>query len=148
MIRYALKCAEGHRFESWFQSAAGYESLRGAGHVACAVCGGTEVEKDLMAPSLGTEGSAPDERRREGDRPLSGAPSGVAEQALVELRKRLEENSDYVGRDFVREARAIHQGEAPDRPIWGEARGEEAKKLLEEGVQVAPLPFLPKRNTN
>ena len=68
--------------------------------------------------------------------------------AMAELRRRIEEKSDYVGRNFATEARAIHDGTAPDRPIWGEARIEEARKLLEDGVHVAPLPFRPKRNTN
>lgn len=148
MIRYALRCAEGHRFESWFQSAAGYESLRQAGHVACAICGGTEVEKDLMAPSLGSDETPRDRAPGQGARPLSGTPANVAEQAMAELRRRIEEKSEYVGGDFAREARAIHEGEAQERPIWGEAKREDAKKLLEDGVRVAPLPFLPKRNTN
>lgn len=142
MIRYALKCAEGHRFESWFQSASGYERLREAGHVACVHCGSAEVQKDLMAPSLGSDEPEPTAR------PSLSKASGATETALAELRRRIEEKSEYVGRDFATEARAIHQGEAPDRPIWGEAKREEAKKLLEDGVQVAPLPFLPKRNTN
>ena len=79
--------------------------------------------------------------------PLS-APANPAEQALKELRKEIEKSSDYVGRDFAREARAMHSGEAPARSIWGETRGDEAKKLIEEGVPVAPLPFLPTRKSN
>ena len=59
MIRYALKCEAGHGFESWFQSAAAFDSLARAGHLSCAVCGSTEVSKSLMAPRVTSGGSAP-----------------------------------------------------------------------------------------
>lgn len=79
--------------------------------------------------------------------PLS-EPASPAEQALAELKKQVEENSDYVGDKFAEEARAIHTGDAPERAIYGEANAEEAKSLIEDGVPVAPLPFLPGRKSN
>jgi len=141
MIQYALKCSDGHGFDSWFQSAEAYDRLASAGMVACAVCGGSSVEKAVMTPRV----SAGREVRPAG--PLS-APASPAEQALSEIRRRIEAESDYVGTDFAREARAIHDGEAPERAIYGEARLEEARKLVEDGVPVAPLPFLPQRKSN
>ncbi|MBY6002631.1 DUF1178 family protein [Salipiger bermudensis] len=144
MIQYSLRCAQDHRFDSWFQSASAFDKLRAAGMVSCAVCGSTEVEKDLMAPRVNAGHEKP---KAAPEAPLS-APASPAEQALRELRKEIEKNSDYVGRDFAREARAMHSGEAPARSIWGETRGDEAKKLIEEGVPVAPLPFLPTRKSN
>ena len=143
MIRYALNCSQGHEFESWFQSAEAFDKLHRAGMVSCAVCGGTDVEKRLMAPRIGAKSKA----EPEAGRPLS-APAHPAEQALAELKKKIEENSDYVGRDFAREARRMHEGEAPERSIYGEARVDEARKLVEDGVPVAPLPFTPGRKTN
>ena len=92
-----------------------------------------------MAPAV------PD--RDEAARPLD-APGSAAEQALAELRKRIEAGSDYVGTEFAREARAMHAGEMPSRPIHGEARLDEAKKLIEDGVPVAPLPFRLRRKVN
>ncbi|MFT4149866.1 MAG: DUF1178 family protein [Paracoccaceae bacterium] len=138
MIRYALKCPSDHGFESWFQSSEAYEALRRAGHVACPACGSTQVEKALMAPSVRTD---------EGERPLS-RPAGERERALAELRRQVEANSEYVGMGFAAEARAIHAGDAPERAIYGEARPDEAKALIEEGVPVAPLPFMPVRKAN
>jgi hypothetical protein len=140
MIRYALVCKGGHTFDSWFQSAEGYDSLARAGLLSCPVCGGREVEKALMAPAV---------RRadRDGEGPLT-APANLLEQALAELRRKLETESDYVGLSFAAEARAMHEGRVPERPIWGEARIEDARALLEDGVPVAPLPFLPRRSTN
>ncbi len=139
MIRYALKCADGHRFDSWFQSAAAYDKLADAGHVACAVCGSVEVAKDLMTPRVSPEATAP-------ARPLS-KPATPKEQSLEELRRRIEANSTYVGDCFAEEARKMHDGDAPKRQIHGEARLADAKKLLEDGIPVAPLPFLPRRST-
>ncbi len=136
MIRYTLHCARDHAFESWFQSAAAFDSLKAAGHVACPVCGGTEVEKTLMAPAV--------QNGREKLKP----PRSDLETALAEMRRQVEENSEYVGLNFAAEARRMHEGEAPERAIYGEARPEEARKLLEDGVPVAPLPFLPARKTN
>ncbi|TMV07743.1 DUF1178 family protein [Ruegeria sediminis] len=151
MIQYALKCSEGHSFDSWFQSAEAYDKLAAAGMVCCAVCGGSDVEKAVMTPRVRPARDAaavplpakpPPESRK-----LS-MPASAAEQALAELRRRIEENSDYVGRNFADEARRIHLGEAPERSIYGEARADEAKALAEEGVPVALLPFIPNRKTN
>jgi len=145
MIRYALRCANDHRFESWFQSAAAFDALAGRGLVACAVCGGTEVAKALMAPQVsGTEEEAAPPVPA---RPLS-EPAHPAEQMLRALRKHLETSSTYVGGRFVQEARAMHLGESKDRPIHGEAKPEEARALIEEGVPILPLPFLPPDKIN
>jgi hypothetical protein len=141
MIRYALTCEKGHGFESWFQSAEAFDKVRSAGMVSCPDCGSVAVEKALMAPGVRPA-------RRAAERPLSDAPTGEKERALAELRRRVEEGSDYVGMKFATEARAIHAGEVPERSIWGEARIDEARSLVEDGIPVAPLPFRPKSKAN
>lgn len=135
MIRYSLRCANGHAFDSWFQSAAAFDTLTARKAVTCIECGVTEVEKSLMAPSVATAAPL---RQIETDR----------EAALAALRREVEENSDYVGLNFVTEARRMHAGELPERAIHGEARLDEARALIEDGVPVAPLPFLPARKVN
>lgn len=164
MIRYSLKCADGHSFESWFQSAAAYDKLAASGLVCCSVCGSDKVEKAIMAPRVrpGRKAVSPigeaeppepaqspavSEVAPETQGALS-APASEMERAIQELRKQVEANSDYVGKDFVSEARAMHLGEAPARAIHGEARPEEAKSLIEDGVPVLPLPFGPSRKRN
>ncbi|UYV38676.1 DUF1178 family protein [Rhodobacteraceae bacterium D3-12] len=146
MICFTLKCSEGHQFESWFQSTEAYDSLKKAGHVACAVCGSADVEKAIMAPRVSTARKTQDAGAKDAG-PLS-APASPAEQALAKLKAHVEANSDYVGMEFAQEARAMHDGDAPERPIYGEARLDEAKKLIEDGVPVAPLPFRPGRKAN
>ena len=144
MIKYTLKCQDGHSFDSWFQSASAFDALKGSGHLSCAVCGSPQVEKAMMAPRVSTadKPSAPPAK------PKLSAPASPAEQALAELKSYVEKNSDYVGTNFATEARAIHTGDAPQRPIWGETRGDEAKRLIEDGVPIAPLPFTPTRKSN
>ena len=143
MIQFALKCDNDHRFDSWFQSADAFDKLRASGMLTCEICGSADVEKAMMAPRLGATHDTETAKAR----PLS-SPASEAETALAQLRRKVEENSDYVGRDFAREAWRMHAGDAPERAIHGEAKPEEARKLLEEGVPIAPLPFLPGRKTN
>ena len=144
MIRYALRCDQGHDFESWFASAAAYDTLRGQGHVACPVCGASTVEKALMAPAV-----AQPPTPKPAKAPRVPAPPDPALAAKIEaLRRHVEANSDYVGLNFATEARAMHLGDVPERAIHGEAKIDEARALLEEGVPVAPLPFLPRNQTN
>lgn len=138
MIKYTLKCDQDHQFESWFQSAAAYDALASSGHISCAVCGSGTVERALMAPAVPAKSN----------KTKLSAPSNDAETALAHMRKQVEENSDYVGMSFAKEARKMHDGEAPERAIYGEAKLDEAKKLIEDGIPVAPLPFMPKRKTN
>jgi hypothetical protein len=145
MIQYSLKCADGHSFDSWFQSASAFDKLRAAGHVSCAICGSSSVDKALMAPRVSprvSNGTAEAPAK-----PLS-APASPAEQAIAALKQHVEKNSHYVGGNFAREARAMHMGDAPERPIWGEAKPQEAKSLIEDGIPIAPLPFTPTRKSN
>lgn len=146
MIKYALKCARSHEFESWFQSASAFDALLAQGHVGCPVCGETQVEKLLMAPAVRPARAAA--KTSADERPSLQKPETEVETALAAMRAQIEANSDYVGVNFVAEARKMHAGDAPERSIYGEAKPEEARKLIEDGIPVAPLPFLPKRKSN
>jgi hypothetical protein len=158
MIRYSLTCAKTHSFDSWFADASAYEALQRAGQITCPVCGSARVEKALMAPAVrparraaAAQGPVPGQGPAEsaaGTRPALSEPASEIEAKLAELRRQVEANSEYVGMGFAAEARRIHDGEAPERPIYGEARPDEARRLIEDGVPVAPLPFRPSRKTN
>ena len=166
MIKYALKCSKDHRFESWFQSYDSYDALKRAGHLSCAICGDSTVEKELMAPhvrparKLATQPAAP-AMPKDTDQPSASAaptaaaptrplavPSDQMQEALAAFKRQVEATTDYVGTYFAREARAMHEGETPSRAIWGETRPDEARALVEDGVPVMPLPFIPTRKTN
>lgn len=145
MIRFSLRCDQAHRFDSWFGTGVDFERLSRSGLVSCAVCGSTAVEKDLMAPAIAASTPAPARAEPGEVAPLS-APASPAEQALAELRHRIEAGSEDVGRRFAAEARLIHEGLAPERPIIGEARPAEARALIEDGIPVAPLPWSARRS--
>ncbi len=135
MICFTLRCGKGHHFDSWFTSSAAFDDLGAAGHLLCPTCGDAQIEKALMAPAISTP--EPSER-----------PQPSAAQALDQLRQMVEANSDYVGSNFAAEARAMHLGDAPTRAIYGEAKSEDARALLEDGIPVAPLPFIPRAKVN
>jgi hypothetical protein len=143
MIHYDLICDKDHHFDGWFASAAGFDAMSAAGQVACVVCGTAKVTKALMAPAITPGVKAPARTT-----PALTAPRNTAEHALAALRAKVESESEYVGLNFATEARAIHAGDAPERAIYGEAKFEEAKALIEDGVPVAPLPFTPTRKAN
>ena len=134
MIKFSLKCDQNHQFDSWFGSNDDYDRLKARGLVCCAVCGGSSIEKAIMAPCVPSKNNAQ-------ETPLS-APASAAEQAVRELRAEIEKNADDVGKNFASEARKIHDGEVPERAIIGQAKPEEARALIDDGVPVVPLPWL------
>lgn len=135
MIVFNLQCGDGHGFEAWFKDAKAYESQRRGRKVACPVCGTTKVEKVPAAPRIAT-GAA--------DGPVlmdhATARSAQFMNALEQMHRHMEENCDYVGDRFADEARAIHQGDAEGRGIYGEATKDEAQDLADEGVPFAAIP--------
>lgn len=144
MISYTLICDDEHRFDSWFKSASAFDALEKAGHLSCAVCGSSKVKKAIMAPRVSNTNKDVAEIP---DRALS-SPQSDAEKAMNALRKHVQENADYVGGSFAEEARSMYLGTTPERAIYGEANQAEAKALIEDGVPVAPLPFVPSRKSN
>lgn len=160
MIKYALRCAAGHAFESWFSSSSAYDKLAAAGEVACPECGATTVEKDIMAPALGASAKHRNvETYASGLRdhgPDVDPKARIVLEAARRIREHLEAEGRYVGRDFAKAARARFEDGGPDtssdeqsdpdqrdRPLWGEATGEEARQLIEDGIPILPVPKLP-----
>ena len=153
MIRYALRCDRDHTFESWFQSSSAYESQVKRKLVSCPTCGSMKVEKAIMAPRIvgkkGREHAAPPASEpAEILPPATSTPLVMAQERelrakLKELRDHIVKNADNVGESFPNEARKMHYGEIEHRPIYGEASPDEARALIDEGVEVSPLPVLP-----
>lgn len=132
MIRYALNCEHDHAFEAWFSSSADYDDQAARGLVECPFCASRQVRKAIMAPAV--QGT-----KRDGE-PAAPDMQAMMMEAARKIRTHVEENCDYVGDRFAREARAIHEGESEARGIYGEATPAEVKALREDGVPVAPLP--------
>ncbi len=158
MIHYNLRCEAGHAFESWFQSSAAYESQEKRKLVNCPVCGSDKVERAIMAPQIVSQKgrdraepapaapaapTAPAEATAPASTPLLMAQERELRLKLKELRDHIVKNADNVGERFPNEARKMHYGDIEHRPIYGEASPDEARALIEEGVEVSPLPVLP-----
>ena len=153
MIRYTLRCEKDHAFESWFQSSSAYDQQVKRKLVSCPACGSTMIDKAIMAPRIvskkGRERVAPSPAPVPAEAPAAESTSLMMAQErelrakIKELRDHIVKNADNVGERFPNEARAMHYGDKEHRPIYGEASPEEARSLIDEGVEVSPLPTLP-----
>jgi hypothetical protein len=139
MIRYALVCDQDHAFEAWFGSSGDFDDQQARGLVECPVCASRNVAKQIMAPAVrGTKAQAPS---------AADAGSGQAMmmmETMARIRRHVEDTFDYMGDRFADEARAIHEGKAEERGIYGEASPVQIRELVEDGVRIAPLPPKPK----
>lgn len=139
MIRYALRCEHAHEFEGWFGSSTDFDDQQASGLLECPMCASRAVSKAVMAPAVaGTKAQSP--------RTAGPPPAQMREMmmnAAREVRRHVEENFDYVGDSFAKEARDIHEGRSEERGIFGEASDQEVKNLIADGVPVAPLPPKP-----
>jgi len=154
MIRYTLNCDHGHAFESWFQDSTAYEAQEKRKLVSCPVCGSAKVERAIMAPQIVSKkardsaASAPAAATEVAAAAPASMPLLMAQERelrakLKELRDHIVKTADNVGERFPNEARKMHYGDIEHRPIYGEASPDEARSLIEEGVEVTPLPVLP-----
>jgi hypothetical protein len=139
MILFDLICDQEHEFEAWFASSEAFGKLKAAKAVSCPHCGSNEVSKALMAPKLSRK--VGEEKRMSAEEERTKVRA-----ALKQLRKTVEDTSDYVGKEFPEEARKMHYGESEKRNIYGEASEDEAKELSEEGVPVTQIPWIEKDN--
>ena len=159
MIKYALACNNGHQFESWFVNSAAYDKQVKRKLVTCPICDSAKVEKTIMAPRLARTDKAP---KLPATSEVSSASAAMPAPApdtspvamispqerefrakLKELRDHLVKNSDNVGKKFPEVARKMHYGEVEHRSIYGEASPKDAKEMLDEGIELHPLPVLP-----
>ena len=153
MITFDLECrAAGHRFEGWFGSSDDYARQQERGLVACPQCGSVDVIKAPMAPNVARKGNqltvpavatspatpAPSQAMSKGAIPPEALK---VMQAMAIMQAKALEHSNWVGDRFAAESRAMHYGEATPQAIHGQATAKEAMELLEEGIEVAPLPF-------
>ena len=157
MILYALACINGHRFESWFGSSAGYDEQADRNLIACPVCQSPQVAKTIMAPAVVSREKAetraiPARGEMAPALPVPVAPTEVpllderqmaARHLLKSMRDRVLSEGEDVGDKFPDQARKMHDGDIPHRQIHGQATIQEARALLEDGVSILPLPMLP-----
>lgn len=146
MIVFDLICSQDHVFEAWFASSQDYEKQKEMGLLECPVCGVEDVSKAVMAPNLGRKGNQKSEAspvKVEAPATQEQMVTGSAKDMLsimTKLKQHVQQNFEHVGKNFPEEARKIHFGEAEERGIYGEASAEETEELLDEGIDIFPLP--------
>ena len=167
MKKFALICENSHEFEGWFANSDAVADQAAKGLIDCPYCGSLEVKKQLSAPNLSTPKTkariaekavqTASDTRIEDKKPVSapaavmpaGNPAGAAayhmalRMAVQQLRQTVESQFTNVGDKFAEEARKIHNGEAEENNIYGTCTKQETDELLEEGVEIMPLPDLP-----
>lgn len=142
MIKYALACEHGHAFEGWFGASADFDDQAARGLLECPICGSKAVRKQIMSPSIGGT------KAQNSGAGLPPEARQMMMEAMGKVRAHVEDNFDYVGDTFAREARDIHEGKSEERGIYGEASPAEVKALVEDGVPVAALPPAPPKKTD
>lgn len=142
MIKFTLRCENGHEFESWFPDSVEFETQSRRGLVQCAFCDSVKVQKAMMSPAVHSA--------RQKMPAAPAAPFAIVDprhqelrEAMRDLKRKIEANTTDVGAKFPDVARAMHLGDEPDRPIRGSASPEDARALIEEGIGILPIPNLP-----
>ena len=169
MISFDLKCEKNHVFEAWFRSSSAYDDQRARGLISCPECGSMDITKAVMAPNVGAKSNQKAGVKRDDNKPdladskpaqavstkpqrtpaASNAPLPDAVrskmvQYVKALKAEVEKTCDNVGKDFPEEARKIHYGDVEERGIYGEASADEVRDLLDEGIDLLPLPDIDK----
>jgi hypothetical protein len=157
MIHYQLRCGRAHEFDGWFKDSAGFEKQAKLGLIECPECGGTDVERALMAPAVAKRDAVPAPAPApaaaaaaaaaapmSGEKAAAGPLPAQMMAVLQRIRAEVEKNCDYVGTEFADQARAMHRGEVEPKGIYGETTEEQAESLAEEGIGVTKIPWVPR----
>lgn len=152
MIHYQLRCGQAHEFDGWFKDSAAFEKQAKRRLIECPQCGGTDVERALMAPAVATREATPipapaPQPPAASEPPAMGTAGRIPAQVvsmLQRMRAEVERHCDYVGPAFADEARRMHNGESEQRAIYGETTPEQAESLAEDGIPFTAIPWVPR----
>lgn len=141
---FDLRCESGHGFEGWFGDGAAFLQQQAGGLIECPVCGNSTVQKLLSAPRLNLGAPEPPQTQLPAQvassSPSPAAPLGHPPEQWLQQARKLVAKAEDVGERFADEARAMHGGDVPARPIRGVASAEQTMELLSEGIPVLPVP--------
>ena len=140
MIQYNLKCGCGKIFDSWFSSSSEFDLLSKKNLLKCIYCNSSAVSKSVMAPNLTNKSNNNKSNKVSKKTKLE---KNITTQ-LMHIRKYIEKNCENVGKNFSREARNIHYDKKSSKGIYGKATPEETSELIEEGIDVATIPWMDK----
>jgi hypothetical protein len=146
MIHYQLQCDQQHHFDGWFKDSASFDKQAKLALVECPECGGRNVTRALMAPAVSkrAEVPAPVPSKPVPEKAAVGPIPAAMLAMLQKIRAEVEKNCDYVGEAFAGEVRKMHRGEVELRGVYGEASEEDAETLMDEGIEIARIPWVPR----
>ena len=140
MIKYNLKCQNDHEFESWFSSSEEFEKLSKRKLLECIYCSSKKIDKSIMAPRISNSKNKNDEIE------IISKELKNQNYKLLKLRKYIEKNFDYVGKDFSKRVREIYYDKKNKKSIYGTTTPEERQELAEEGIDLLSIPWVNKDN--
>ncbi len=143
MIRYDLICVMGHEFDAWFSNSSAYDQQQKLGFVECSLCGSNKIEKQVMAPNIGAKGNRKSQTSQAVMTPPVDPRMQMMMQMMRDVREHVKANAENVGDQFAEEARKIHYKETELRGIYGNATADDARALIDEGIDILPLPQMP-----
>ena len=137
MIKYILKCKEGHEFESWFSNSDEFDKLDKKRMLECIYCSSKKITKSIMAPMISNSKNNDE---------LINNNFKSEKKKLIELRKYIEKNFEYVGKDFSKKVREVYYDKKSKKAIYGTATSDEREELAEEGIDLFSIPWVNKDN--
>ena len=140
MIKYNLKCESGHEFESWFSGSEEFDKLNKKKLLECIYCSSKKIDKSIMAPMI----SSPKDRDDQIE--IIGKDYKNEKNKLLKLRRYIEKNFDYVGKDFSKKVREVYYDKKNKKAIYGTTTPEEREELAEEGIDLFSIPWVDKDN--
>ena len=140
MIKYNLKCHKNHEFESWFSSSEEFEKLVKRKLLECIYCSSKNIDKSIMSPMV-TNSKSKNEEFNIMEQDLKNHKNN-----LLKLRKYIENNFDYVGKDFSKKVREIYYDDKIKKTIYGTVTPKEKEELAEEGIDLLTVPWVNKDN--
>ena len=140
MIKYNLKCENGHDFESWFSNSDEFEKLKKKKLLECIYCNTKKIKKSIMAPMISSV------KTDTGDLEEISKNLQFQKKNLIRIRNFVEKNFDYVGKDFSKKAREVFYDKKSKKGFYGTTTKEERKELAEEGIDLLSIPWVNKDN--
>ena len=140
MIKYNLKCHNNHEFESWFSNSGEFDKLNNKRLLECIYCSSKKINKSIMAPMISNLKNKNEQIR------FVNKDFNNEKNKLLELRKYIEKNFDYVGKDFSKKVREVYYDKKSKKAIYGTATSDERDELADEGINLLSIPWVDKEN--
>ena len=140
MIKYNLKCHNDHEFESWFSNSKEFDKLNKKGLLECIFCSSKKINKSIMAPTILNS------KEKNYQLDITNKDFKGEKNKLLNIRKYIEKNFEYVGKDFSKKVREVYYDKKSKKAFYGTTTAKEREELAEEGIDLLSIPWINKDN--